>query len=317
VSVCIAIMAQGKGAIVCVTDEKADFGEFAADNIGEKEDMFSFDCLVMYAGNDSEYAPLIIESAKEKIAGKVWTPKIAAECLSVSYMEHLQGQIYRKVLSRYGLNAETFLKSRNSFTPELFATICSRIESVKISLRFLVCGFERNSRDESKCKCHIYEVSEDSVKCRDATGMWAIGSGNYLAMSSLAFAAHRRKLTKKSSISEAVYCALEAKFMAESNGLVGEATSLGVITPNSISTMPNRQAIRIREEWKKSGAPRIPEGILETIPGSLSTLEWKNGSTRADRAKLFEEMAWSESNSVQQRAGKLLEHGDPKVKPKP
>jgi len=277
--------------------------------------MFSFDCLVMYAGNDPECAPLILESAKTKLAGKLWTPKIAAECIKLSYDEYLQEQIKNKVLSKYHLDTDTFFKNREMFTPEIFTTICSRIENVKISLRFLVCGFERHPKDEAKCKAHIYEVSDsDAIKCRDATGMWAIGSGNYLALSSLAFAAHKRKLTKKSSLSEAVYCALEAKFMAESNGLVGEARSLGVITPDSISTMPSREVDRIRTAWMKSGAPRIPKGILETIPGSLSTLRWKSTSTRAKRAKLFDEMTWSESNAAT-RAVKLLKHGDPQPKP--
>ena len=316
-SVCIAVMAERKGAIVCVADEKADFGEFAADNIGEKEDMLSFDCLAMYAGNDPEYAPIILESTKAKLAGKLWTPQVAAECLRLSYHECLQEEVKNKVLSKYNLNTDAFLRNgRAMFTPELFTTICSRIENVKISLRFLVCGFERHPKDEAKCKAHIYEVSDsDAVKCRDSTGMWSIGAGNYLALSSLAFAAHKRGLTKNSSLSEAIYCAMEAKFMEESNGLVGEATNVGVITPDSIGIMPNHRIDRIRREWNKSGAPRIPKGLLETIPGSVNTMRWKKTSTRATRAKLFEDMGWSESETVGNRAAKLSEQGEPKPKP--
>lgn len=173
-----------------------------------------------------------------------------------------------------------------------------------------------SNTNETKCKAHIYEVSAaETIKSRNGTGMWAIGAGNSLALSSLAFAAHRRKLTKKSSLSKGVYCALEAKFMAESNGLVGERTSVGVITPDSISIMPDRHVDRIRAEWKKSGAPRVPTGILETIEGSFSTFQWDKDSTREQRAKLFEDMTWSESLHVGARGAKLLEYGKPKPKP--
>lgn len=299
-SVCIAVIAENQAAIVIVNDQKVDFGEFSADYIGEKQDMFSLDCIAMYAGNDSECAEIILKSAKERISGKNWTPEIAAESIKLSCDEYLQKKIASKVLSKYHIDVDTFLtKGRTMFTPAIFTTLCSRIENVKLSLRFLLCGFERHTKDDSKCKAHIYEVSEgEAITCRDNAGMWAIGAGNYLALSSLAFAVDRRRLNKKSSLPEAVYCALEAKFMAESNGLVGKNTSVGIITPYTLSDMKDETVNQIRATWEQSGVPKIPDGALKIVSEGFRTIELQKGTTRAERDKIFEDARWKKPKEL-------------------
>ena len=301
-SVGIALISESGESIICVTDSKIDFGEFSADKIGQKEWMFEFDCVALVVGNDSEYATAVLASAERKLRGKLWTPEIAAECVSLSLTEELHKKIARTVLSKYGLTVETFRdKARKLLTPDIFASLCQKIERVKISLQFLVCGFEKHPSKDLYGP-HIYHIdSSGVVTCHDSMGMWVIGSGNYLALSSLAFAAHKRKLSRRSSLGESIYCALEAKFMSESTGLVGQDTNLSVISPNKSRLLVDRDIEEVRKSWQQFGAPRIPAEITKSIPSSLVGFGWRKATTKQQRDDYLSEIGMRPAKYTRRR----------------
>lgn len=280
-SVCIAVLCEKGNAIVCVTDRKIDFVDFSADRIGEKSDVLNWDSLVLYSGNDAEYAGSILQVVRQKLGDDMGlNPQALAECVQETYHEYLQKEITNKVLRRWGFTQESFRKQgRRQLTPEVFTALCNQITQVKISLQFLVCGFEKVA--PTIYRGHIYFVPGiGAITSRDDIGMWAIGAGKHLALSSLAFAADKRKFSKNARLGEAVYTALEAKFMAESHSLVGRMTNVMIIRPNQYLLMEDRYIEEIKSEWAHSGAPRIPNRITKEIPTMLFGVRFHTKGTR-------------------------------------
>jgi hypothetical protein len=138
--------------------------------------------------------------------------------------------------------------------PEAFAEIRQRIELVTIGCEFLVTGFDEQRRP------HIFHVKERGiVDDHRRTGFWAIGSGEYAAISALVFHEYRTTLP----VADAAYYVCMAKFMAERAEL-GEETDVGYLAPDgsvySIDPAP------IRQLWKDEGMPTIPAKLAERMP---------------------------------------------------
>jgi hypothetical protein len=231
----------------------------------------------MFAGNDSEYANVVLERARKKCYSgslkrpKFCGPELAALYIHESYLELLQTQIENKVLRRHGYTLESFQeKGKESLTPEVFASFHQRMEQVKISLKFMICGFEETSFKKALPSPKIFTIGGvEAPEDRSDIGMWAIGSGNQLAMSALTFAVDSRSLGTGTPLPHGIYSALEAKFMAESNNLVGQSTTTIILEPGRLIAVREYEANRIRKIWKRSGAPRMPKGILDLIPDKL------------------------------------------------
>src|SRR5713226_4635378 len=144
-SICVAVVCNKRRSIVCVSDGKADFGDFSADGIALKLTPFSPDCIVLFAGNDVEYAPTILDDAKKKCYSgdpknpKFCGPELAALYIHTAYLELVQKQIENKVLRKHGFTLESFRETgKESLTPEVFSSFHQRIEQVRISLQFMV-----------------------------------------------------------------------------------------------------------------------------------------------------------------------------------
>jgi ATP-dependent protease HslVU (ClpYQ) peptidase subunit len=277
VSICVAVACNNRRSIVCVSDGKADFGDFSADGVALKIHLLGPDCLAMFAGNDSEYAEVVLDRARKRCYSgnpkrpKFCGPELAALYIHESYLELLQTQIENKVLRRHGYTLQSFReKGKESLTPEVFSSFHQRIEQVKISLRFMICGFEETTFKKRLPSPKIYTVSGvETPEDRSDIGMWAIGSGNQLAMSALTFARDNRGLGNNTPLPHGIYSALEAKFMAESNNLVGQSTTTIILEPGRLIAVREYEANRIRKIWKRSGAPRIPKRITNLIPAKL------------------------------------------------
>ncbi len=293
-SVCIAVLCNNSKNLVTVSDFKVGFGDFAADNLAIKETLIDVEWVALFAGNDIEHAqPIVIrareivrtsflqsfldkkkklelslpEDAKKAVENTLGheypSPEDVANAVDQAYSERLHSEIEKKVLRKRGFDTKTFLDmGKQKCTPAAYLSLCSRIDQIKISLKFLVCGFGSNGDG------HIYLVDGESApKCYDPIGMWAIGTGAHAALSSLAFHAEKGALSIFSPAGRAVYFATAAKFMAESSAEVGKGTT-------TVSTkekgkewvyVPFPRVEKIRALWEKQGAPQVPNNLDEEM----------------------------------------------------
>jgi 20S proteasome alpha/beta subunit len=283
VSVAVAVICNQRKGIVCVSDQKATFSDFSADFAATKAKRIYRNWFVLYAGDDVEFVPRIIRQATAVLGddddGTVKTVEQVVNAVEDAYWDAFHAQIESKVLRRYKFTCESFQENgKKKLTDTVYTNICARIDKVKLSLQFLVYGFDSNGM------AHIYAVTgEDSPKCYDQVGIWSIGSGSHAALSSLAFHIDNRQLNiYRATPEQALYFACEAKFMAESSGQVGREAALGtihtayegpfngvdsdiycqVVTPAKIS--------KIKEIWKTGGQPRVPDGIENQITEILT-----------------------------------------------
>jgi len=267
VSICIAVLCNRYKSFVLVSDYKASFGDFAADNMASKQTILFRGYSVLFAGNDVEHAAPIIERAEEILFSsieaakqkKMPTPSAVVNAVDQAYAEQIHSEINRRVLRKRGFDVESFRETgKRKCTASAYLALCSRIDQVNISLRFLVVGFDEAGN------AHIYCVDGKSApKCYDSIGMWAIGSGANAALSSLAFYMDKAQLNPFSSTETATYLALVARFMAESSNEVGsKATDVRIHHHGEGPRfVPYDRQMMIRELWEKEGAPRVPPNI--------------------------------------------------------
>jgi hypothetical protein len=256
-----------------VSDWKVNFGDFAADNVAVKETILFPNYQVLFAGNDTEHAAPIIQRASEILFSSMSvrpSPVDVANAADQAYGERLQIEITNRVLRKHGFDADSFRETgKRKCTASVYQALCGRIAQVNISLKLLVCGFDKDGIG------HIYCVDGKSApKCYDNIGMWAIGSGAHAALSSLAFHADKVDLNRTTSVGKATYLAIAAKFMAESSSEVGKgATNILIGEKGNVMKLcvPTPRLEKIRALWEREGAPRIPENIEAEMKSHIMT----------------------------------------------
>ncbi len=267
VSICLAVMASSRTEIVCVSDEKVTFSGFSSDFMALKNEPFLGGTSVLYAGDDAQYAPLIFELATTLAKESQGHPREIADAFDEAYHSQVSQLIEKRVLRRYGFDTESFVKNGKKLcSAALYAKICERIDKVKISLRFLICGFDSNG------EAHIFTAGGDqSVEGFDHLGVWAIGEGDHAALAAMSFhISHKHARPPWDSLGKAVTLALSAKFMAESTATVGQGTFVVVIKKDSPCVFLDEAHVdQIREEWLKTGSLRFSQEILNQVPGLL------------------------------------------------
>jgi ATP-dependent protease HslVU (ClpYQ) peptidase subunit len=274
VSVCIAVACEDGKKIVMVNDMKASFPDFSADAIGQKNQPFFHKWVALFAGNDVEYVPTILERAGDKLQNnmnktkKEPSAKEVGEAVQAAWWEMLDDIIESSVLRRHKFTLRTFLRDgKQKCTASIYNGLRSRIEQAKLSLQFLVCGFD------GKGEGHVLVVDGKHPPGRyDSIGIWAIGSGAPSALSALMFHSEYHGLNRYSQLPKAVYCALDAKFMAESATDVGKKGTFVMVldeTGTGVQYIREAHFAAIRELWETQGAPRIPPDALTEISNSL------------------------------------------------
>lgn len=172
----------------------------------------------LFAGNDVEFASEILGSAGHALR-KMKRPR------PLQVVRAVNAEIHRKqdenieaaVLKKFGFTVESFLKNGKRLCGEhVYADLAIRVASARISFSALIGGFDPDGRG------HLLVAQANRAPgSADGVGFWAVGSGRPLAMGSLAFAANYRRFSDKSTLGDAIYAVLEAKFMAEQNAYVG------------------------------------------------------------------------------------------------
>jgi hypothetical protein len=282
VSVCIASVAQRGSVIVFATDQMASLESVSADYVMTKADFLTPFWIALWAGDDTTSIPPMLRRARATLHDSDQARNATVEQVSVAvvnaYRAETQERAVSEILSVYGLDMPTFLANGLSmFGDAGFSVMQQRLEQFDLgSVELLVCGY-------TPLGPTIFTVGlGGTVRYYDRLGFWAIGAGNHLAASSLAF----RGQNSIRPIEETIYHVCEAKFRAEAATGVGKTTTLGLLRRNGPALIPKEQIDAIKALWEKHGKPPIPTEALEIIRGSLNPLKASQvpeGSTRAEK----------------------------------
>jgi len=277
-SVCVCILCgTAQNRIVAVDDRKVTFDDFSADGAVWKAVGLTKGYWLQYAGNDVEKAPQVIEAARQHIqhtddAGLEVGHDFILQSLQNAWREVRDREIESRFLRKHGFTFESFRdEGKQKCSEAVYDQLHDRIDRFKLSLEFLVAGFERGFGRIN----HL--DSQGSLNCYDDLGFWAIGSGAHAALSSLAFHVDKGNLRYSQPVEVAAYFACEAKFMAESSTAVGKETSLIVHGADVPAFIGESQLAAIRRKWLKQGAPKPSKTVTSDLK-KLIDAEFKLGS---------------------------------------
>jgi hypothetical protein len=271
VTVCIAVVCDRRSKIITVSDMKTTFGGlYSADEISLKVKALIHNWLILQAGNDITDANPIIERARSILAGRAEpSPSEVVAAVHKAHQERHCEQVESQALAKYGLTLPTFLKDgKRKLTEQVFNRIGDSISRVSISLEFLLAGFD------SAGEGHIWHVSGCQQPANyDDVGFCSIGTGMEGAFNALAFHVGRNQLSAYGSWEQAVYCACDAKFRAETASDVGRSTFLTISARDSDVQFisPMRIEKDVRKHWERRGAHRLSPSIINLIPGLVYT----------------------------------------------
>ena len=279
VSVCIAVRYSSRNAkdrLILVTDNRVAFGDFSGEYISIKQRALWHSWDVMFAGNDVEHAEPImrvakanmIALAKKKSPGDVIAPEEATDIVDAAYSEHLQAQIENKILRKRQFTSESFKKlGKLKCTPEVYAKVWDQIGKEHFSLHFLVTGHTKNG------EAQIWLVDgENAPVSYNTIGFWAIGKGAPAALSRIAL--YLSKYKQFTSLEEALYVAVTAKFAAECASDVGRSTAAVIFKhfweEDDAIPLSDAAIDLLRFSWDRHGVPPVPKihikGLRKYLP---------------------------------------------------
>ena len=261
-TVCIATLCEMGRQVVSVSDHKLSMGQFSADGMALKNDLIHHNWSAMWA-NDVSYVPAILGCvAKQLKREEEYEWLEVATAFANAHAAILRSEINNCILANSGYTRESFYRTgKGTLTPSAFNALHRRITDLSLNADFLVYGFDANGDG------HIFTFENGRTKSCDKAGMWAIGSGDYSALSTLFFAAKQYRFNQNKPLSEALYVALAAKFMAESAEGVGERTFLVVNQANHLSGFFRHDGFieEYRKRWFDEHAPKWPQEEMEFL----------------------------------------------------
>jgi hypothetical protein len=265
VTVCIAALCNNSKSVVFVSDSKVDFGDFFADPLAHKYNFLTDKWTALFAGNDAEYAPEILGRARRRLSRfKEPRPLQVVNAVNDEIHRKQEQHIELTVLRKFGFTAKSFIKDgKRRCNEHLYLDLAMRVANAKISFSTLIGGFDPDGR------AHLLTAEPSRAPgCVDGAQFWAIGTGRPLAMGSLAFAVNYRHFSANSSLEDAIFTVLEAKFMAEQNAHVGRATALIGFSDSgkTVHTVLPQDIAKFRQVWLERRAP------LPTLPSLVQSV---------------------------------------------
>jgi hypothetical protein len=219
-TVCIAGKSALGSEIVTVSDLKVTKGFYSSDFVTLKSERIHPSWLCLISGKISGRRPFIRRLQTILEDDKTYSAEDVAKNCTELYIEKQKQLAYEKVLSKYDLTFDSFLKSRQHLGDTIFERLWGEISRVQVGFDMIVAGFEsRASR--------IFIVSNPTeenpsfITYCDDESFAAIGTGAYVAESLLFSFRHRFGVP---DLNQTIYELLAAKFEAESASDVGDAT---------------------------------------------------------------------------------------------
>jgi ATP-dependent protease HslVU (ClpYQ) peptidase subunit len=275
VTICIGALCENRDKIVLISDSKVSFGDFSADMAVLKMDVLFSRWITLFAGEDTEHIPFILErthsllSALRRRKVAIPTPAQVANALQRAYQERLDEQIEATVLRRYGFTVSSFNRDgKKRCTASVYNGLCSKIANVKLSLKFLLAGFDAKNKGYL-----LVGGGEEAPTDYSKLGFWAIGTGADSALSSLTYHRQRQHISSSVSVEQCLYVTCASKFMSESARDVGRWTSGCVIGPPPAGFDTLLSHHPIRKIWEEEGAPRLPKNLEARMKPLIVTPE--------------------------------------------
>jgi hypothetical protein len=270
-SVCIAAISSlsddDECRIIAMADRKVSSVEFSNEDATIKGEKIGKHWLAMFAGADISPCMPICNAVEAAIKDQ---PNTAAQMMKTfegEYQKYLSNLAAAKVLGRWNLTMDKFVEGgRKHFGADNFDRLCAQIESIKLQCQFLVCGFDHQGNP------HIFTVKNPGfAQDWDTPGYYAIGNGDFAALSTLGF--FQQSIIK--TVPETYYNVCAAKFMAEKASEVGEKDFTWEIGPRGFEQVNWGIIPVVRKAWERDGGkPSTPDGIIERIasmrPASIS-----------------------------------------------
>jgi len=236
----IAAICENGNAVVAVSDMQRTFGRlFEVEVDSPKVFEFSDKCLVMHAGGGDKAHQLCVYG-KKQFGDEVSVDKIAHGLKEV-YKRFKHMEVNDELLSRFGLDWETFQRGQSGMNPQLVAELVQNMAKHDYTVDLLVAGLDTEA--------HLYQISNPGTQSNfDKNGYWATGSGMQFAITTLAMEKYKVDLP----LNSALYQLFEAKKSAEIAVGVGKMTDAYVIT-------------------KDKGIKRVDEDVLQSLADIYTT----------------------------------------------
>ena len=122
-SIGLSLLSDNGKKVINITDQKVNFGGFAADNLALKDLPLYKDIYALFAGNDVAHVEPILDRAREILLSSKSLPSVrdAAYALDQAYGERLHDEIYRRVLRKRGFDVASFReKGKQKCTPSAY-----------------------------------------------------------------------------------------------------------------------------------------------------------------------------------------------------
>jgi hypothetical protein len=266
-SVCIAAICktdENEARIIAMTDRKVSSIEFSNEDATTKSKIISLSWLAMFAGNDVSPCVPICEAASKRLKGQDSAEEVG-NVFGDEYRKYLSNLAANKVLGRWQLTMEKFLDvGRKKFGPDVFDNLCHNIEQIKLSCRFLLCGFDSDGSP------HVLSVSNPGiVDNHDMPGYYAIGDGAFAGLTILGF--FRQSVVDRVPVT--YYKIGAARLMAQSADTVGKLPFIWMLAPSGFIHVRLEPYRLIQQAWENLGKPSIPSAVIEELTKMLDVEE--------------------------------------------
>jgi hypothetical protein len=261
-------------------------GSFTAESVAMKDQTVHRDWHVLFAGEDVGVVPsLISRLSKDLPYDEPVTVEQMTVALGRAFQDERRERATELYLSPYGVDLQTFMSNHETLFGETGAAVIrERIEKHELKVQMLAVGHQGRFTDDGGTFLrtgHLLSVEDPGVvKNHSVAGFWAIGTGWYLALTSLA----TRQQSIRQSLRSMLYQVCEAKFTAERALGVGSDTYVLVRRPDrSWACLDGKDLQAIRKEWERVGRPRPPKKALDFLSNWLKRTEWEQGQ-KVDRS---------------------------------
>lgn len=256
-TLCVAGFCDNGETLVVAHDLMVTFGSSQAPVL-PKQWRFMHTWIGLFAGNESPVEPVLnrvlrrLESASNSLHD-------ITDAFAKSYQEERLLQMNDRLLAKWGMNYDFFLKSGKKLLQEhQYQKIWSEIADFELGTQFLVGGFDENGQP------HLFGVFDPGhVEHYMGHGYFAIGTDQEEAMRMLGFRGYNWGTVNST---QGIYLVTEAKVFGE-GPYVGRETIVTVISPKNsrglsfyLSTHSDlRQCI-------KQGKRRDAEASIDKLP---------------------------------------------------
>jgi len=262
VTIAIAVKSVDQ-CVVTASDRRISFNDIipAADNATIKTLKLGTRSLALYAGDISSVLPIancadaLLRNSKQRPDWE--SPDNVRRVMRLAYQSTRNQEIADRFLSHYAITPRQFYKDYLVGTKQFqrnFQDLKQKIENFDLRVHFLIVGVDLLGLP------HIAELQNPgNITPHDLTGMWAIGSGDHLAMASLT--AHHYPVCGLSA-EQLVIPVCDAKFDAETGGGIGPETTVIVIgSSGHWAPVDSRLVARAKRNWQRS-RKRLPSPEL-------------------------------------------------------